>query len=409
MDLKGNFLMGKTIAKEWKKEKQLEEKDVDKEPDEIGKKSIRRFKTILEELGFSKEEIKWYKSISDKEGSGPFIFIQPETPRLMKGLFDIFEKKHIDITSKERDKIIEYLMALLPDVRTVEDVKLIHQEYEKIREYSVEEEENFRCGMCPSFDFGALTDINDDHKARVVEIVRHYYVKDINIRMTDFFNKNIFTCMENKALLPKRLRQELYKHLYSLIKDWTQEFDFIMEKAAAVRIAERYQDVYGTILFKNISKEVRADYCRTGKTENIDLETFCQDMEWIGESELYRALQMIFREDKNSKKDLENVTGNETEQIIRTEEECYRKCLEQVMKISKHSLEKTSKRDFEYIINYAMEELELICEKMRKPQLEKFYLNDLGRDGSDFEILDRVREYTRKNRTIVDNQLYYGK
>lgn len=359
MGLKDNFYTAEFIAKVWESENMLDEEDKDKEIKKVEDKITRQFRTILKELGFNDDEIKWYKSSSNNGGSGPFIFSSVNTPYQMKELFKIYKEAHMNITSKERDKIIECLTDMLPLVRSMEDVKYIHKIDGKIsakrtkKMIETAEKEPFE-----DFDFSKLDEIHNSarHKKRVAEIVCGCYVKEIDMRIADFFHDKIFVTIDAKQDLTASLRQKIYEYQYRLIQDWTHKFDFIMKNAEICRIAERYQNLYGKNILKEIPNDDRKDYCETGKTANKELKIFCQDIRWIGRGELYRALMLLFQKESQSNISTENAAENGREEIIKAEEECYEKCQALLTAVSKHSLQKTSKEDFEYIMNYALEE-----------------------------------------------------
>ena len=120
MSLDEHFYEGRKIAdiwieNDWTKEvftKTNEKSDTDKVADSI----IRKFSDILNTIGFSKEEINWYKSDSANGEGGKFIFTGDNVAFELKELLKIFKKRTVTITSEERDKIIEYLTDILPSV-----------------------------------------------------------------------------------------------------------------------------------------------------------------------------------------------------------------------------------------------------------------------------------------------------
>ena len=146
MSLDEHFYEGRKIAdiwieNDWTKEvftKTNEKSDTDKVADSI----IRKFSDILNTIGFSKEEINWYKSDSANGEGGKFIFTGDNVAFELKELLKIFKKRTVTITSEERDKIIEYLTDILPVLRSEKDAKQAKKmaksliETEKTRRFS---------------------------------------------------------------------------------------------------------------------------------------------------------------------------------------------------------------------------------------------------------------------------------
>ncbi len=206
------------IENDWTKEvftKTNEKSDTDKVADSI----IRKFSDILNTIGFSKEEINWYKSDSANGEGGKFIFTGDNVAFELKELLKIFKKRTVTITSEERDKIIEYLTDILPVLRSEKDAKQAKQmaksliETEKTRRFS-------EPTSLMSHDFSHLREKlnNNTPKRRIEEIVNGYYVKDIHTRMADLFESRIFVKVSKRNIPRRTSMRTMYEYQYALVK-----------------------------------------------------------------------------------------------------------------------------------------------------------------------------------------------
>ena len=183
----------------------------------------------------------------------------------------------------------------------------------------------------------------------------------------------------------------MYEYQYALVKQWKQKFEAIMQMAEKVRTAERFQNLYKTGLTEKMSQEEILDYCGTGRIEEDD------DVQ-IGKRDLYKALSVLFTGGKCQAGRNGGCDEDISKEPVRTEKKCLEECLNLVTTISNHSLRKTSIDDFYYIMNYALEELELITVKVEEKQMEQSYCLQLNGSEADFEILEQVRKIENKNR-----------
>ena len=350
---------------------------------------IRKFKKILKEIGLN-DEIKWYQSISCNGRSEIFIFSgKKDAPQKIYKLFDIFYGSKGLIRKEEKQMVAEILTDILPIARSIDGLNKIQQKVQEIKENK------------SGSEFFLLNDINnsDAHKARITEAVDNY-VPD----MIEFFLDNILVDLSSTDIPSPKSRQEFCAFQYDAIKKWRDKWKSIMEYAAAIRIAERFENGYDVCRENEILKEDREVFYKEGNFNNQTLQEIKKNSDWIEKEDLYEALiAMQARGLLGKPQDEESIPQN-AEKGSGIKKVWRDKYIELVNEIKNDQLEKISRQDFDYMQFWALEELYAVGCKVERKRRERIYCSELeDRSAEDLEKLSLIKEVIdNKKRTIFD-------
>lgn len=362
----------------------------------------RKFRKMLEDLGF-KDEIKWYYSESGKGGSGKLIFNGENTPWQMRELFNIFYDNNGLLLTEEKNRIAKILVNILPMERSLEGQKRLKESFEKLDKTSERKEKR----MLEEYLFDTVIDKIQKHEVRIWEIVNAF-----NPNKTDVFLCRLFVRVEKAEISLKSGRQKFYRFQYFRIREWLDKWKLIMEDAVAVRIAERFENGYLACIKHKVTKEERRAFYENGDVRSQALQDVCGDSNWIRADDLCEALSEIY--EKDSSNGQENGEGNiqDAESSKNNEkkwEDWRDECLKLVNDLLSNELKNVSKEDFEYMINCAFQELEIIRLKVLREKNKNIYSSETrGRTEKDLDKLSQIKEaIATPKRTILDRAIIY--
>ena len=376
-DLKEHFITTKYIAKIWRAEGWLKEKDKEKDDDQLADSIARRFKNILIKMGFN-DEIQWYMSESSNCGKGIYIFGSKEAPELMKEVMDLFGGERGKLTVEERGFLIADLINLLPERRSA-----------KAYELAVKDKKEFFTGHGQNK--------SPDHQKRIEELVEKYYAN----QELEAYREKIFFRIGGGKLISPKVRKEIYSFQYEKIKEWYQKWNFIMQNVGTVKMVERYDHSFWKFRDEKVCKKDREAYYKTGKLDNKKINSQLNEEDWISKNDFCESMSRLFSDvqTKESQKsglwrieelieDIDVQGENEA-----TEEGCEIKCANLVEKILLHKLKEISCEDFGFIREEARYELEKISEKVKQKLFMETYSEEFcGAAKEDMEKLFQIRE-----------------
>lgn len=352
---------------------------------------IRKFRKLLKDIGLE-NETKWYQSISREGRSEVFIFRnKKDAPEKMHQLFDIFYRNRGLISEKEKRVIADILIDLLPVERSVDRMnEILNQSKEYLsKEDTSEDNEN------PLDD----SNISEAHKNRIWRAV-YDYAPD----MLDYFLNRILVEISGKEIPSKRIREQFYEFQYKEIKSWRDRWKSVMDYAAAVRIAERFENGYEVCREEEIEKEERQAFYKKGSCSNQALQAVDLNSDRISPWELYEALDAMQTKGlmENPQYD-ENIRQNAM--ISCDKKEMWRnQYIDLVSEIHNNELKKISKCDFAHMSYWALKELKAVGCKAERKRKEKIYCSELkDRTAEDLKKLFYIREVIdSKKRTVFD-------
>lgn len=353
---------------------------------------IRKFKKILKEIGLE-DETKWYQSESVNGRSEIYIFDDKKVaPEKIYELFDIFYGSRGLIREEEKNVIAKILIDILPTSRSIDDLEKSLQKFHETDIGNLSDEELFNDNIF-------LLNNSEEHKQRILEAV-YSYEPD----MMDFFLDKILVEVSSNDIPSKRSRQEFYAFQYDEIRQWRDKWKSIMEYAAAVRIAERFENGYDVCREKVIGKKERKDFYKNGACNNQALQEIDRNSNWIEKEDLCEALiVMQERGLLENPQDERNVTQNIKTSSSNKEEWC-NQYMDLVNNICKNELQKVSKGDFNYMKGWALQELKDVGCRVERKRKERIYCFELeDRTAEDLEKLSRIKAVIdSKKRTIFD-------
>lgn len=262
-NFKDYFLTPTDIAIKWG----AEGEEVEKKADHIS----RKFKSILVQLGFNEEEIRFFKSKhttdaglnsgsqSDSQIPDGRIYIfrnRESTPDQLEKLFQIFRKTKIFMTEKDRDEVKEILTDILPVCRNIEDILKrddydVQYEFCKLKgllqEINIQEIINgFQRNkqivkICKKIqditeELNTISLVNTD-KTFSIEIGRNYYQRRIKVerKVDDYYINNLQRgYFEEKIFVsPKQCDnswRDIYAFQYDLIKKWSDRWKSVIDE-----------------------------------------------------------------------------------------------------------------------------------------------------------------------------------
>lgn len=271
-NLSDYFWTSADIAKEWG----VEGEDVKKKADYI----TRKFKSILLQLNFNEEEVRYYKNThttaadsksdiqSDSEmpdGRNYIFWDSDNTPDQIRRLFCIFKETKIIMTEKDRDEIKQILVDILPVCRGIEDMILkdepdsLSKLYElkrslneiDIREMINDFQDNKRikkiCEKLKEIADEMNTILSDDFDAtQWLKRGNNYYRRryEVERKVDSYYINNLQREYFEKKIYVRRKQcdnpwQDIYGFQYDLIKKWSDRWAAIINKAKKLIEIER--------------------------------------------------------------------------------------------------------------------------------------------------------------------------
>lgn len=289
------FEIGELIDKDGKTKEQIKS-----ETDAIG----RKFRKILEELGFD-EEVGWYKSEKSDLNKGYFIFDGAKKEEVLdelNELFDLFGKRDGLISFENAHRIIEILCNMLPWIKdenrleemlykSNNDIKRFIELLDEMNGLKIFEQNSY--GKAKRKELGKIADMlqklerfnvisesrdsldftneiqsNTYKEIEINEIVYNFFLSRMNgiyFQDTIYVGKINSVCNEsNKDFLAKQ---------YLLVKIWCVKWIYIIDYMFELRKAEDFYNACELIDYHGIDP----DY----------IEKFLQDVEH-GSNELVK-------------------------------------------------------------------------------------------------------------------------
>lgn len=321
----------------------------------------------------------------------------------MRELFNIFYDNNGLLLTEEKNRIAKILVNILPMERSLEGQKRLKESFEKLDKTSEGKEKR----MLEEYLFDTVIDKIQKHEVRIWEIVNAF-----NPNKTDVFLCRLFVRAEKAEISLKSRRQKFYRFQYFRIREWLDKWKLIMEDAVAVRIAERFENGYLACIRHEVTKEERRAFYENGDVRSQALEDVCKDSNWIRADDLCEALSEIY--EKDSSNGQENGEGNiqDAESSKNNEkkwEDWRDECLKLVNDLLSNELKNVSKEDFEYMINCAFQELEIIRLKVLREKNKNIYSSETrGRTEKDLDKLSQIKEaIATPKRTILDRAIIY--
>lgn len=321
----------------------------------------------------------------------------------MRELFNIFYDNNGLLLTEEKNRIAKILVNILPMERSLEGQKRLKESFEKLDKTSEGKEKR----MLEEYLFDTVIDKIQKHEVRIWEIVNAF-----NPNKTDVFLCRLFVRAEKAEISLKSRRQKFYRFQYFRIREWLDKWKLIMEDAVAVRIAERFENGYLACIKHKVTKEERRAFYENGDVRSQALEDVCKDSNWIRADDLCEALSEIY--EKDSSNGQENGEGNiqDAESSKNNEkkwEDWRDECLKLVNDLLSNELKNVSKEDFEYMINCAFQELEIIRLKVLREKNKNIYSSETrGRTEKDLDKLSQIKEaIATPKRTILDRAIIY--
>lgn len=341
-------------------------------------------------IGFNDDDIKMYMSVSDSGGKGRYMFNLNMDMGVIKEFFLISDKGNA-LTVKEKSRLEECLIEMLPIFNKIED-------YEKLAQLNElkEDTEEYKTLDCKLFLEDCQYDIN---KERICTIVDDYYINCM-LSSVDFYEKRMFVSV-NHAQKQIGARRRIYYYQYILILEWSRKWDYIMASIEGIRNIEEIDNRYELCMGLGLSGNERKDILNLNKEikewGNEQAEKMYSESYWISIRDLYEYIYAKYVKEESQK-----IGDIETNEEDINKDECLNKCREAVVKIYNYNNHKDFKDDFKYLIGKALEELEVIRQKvLEKEKTEYYYLLDSTKTKEDFEKLYKIREAVRNKRKLI--------
>ena len=315
------------IGNEWKNMGGEKAQEDDKD-EKVWKKEVRRnFKNILEKMKPEQDEDEDNVIAYYKTSDkGDFIFQDNETPRRMQEILELSGK--IDLMPyNEKENLKENLKRLLPMCRTMDEIKKFIKK--KNGRMEVIEEYRLRC-------------------EKIEKMVDSYYIKT---RSNFLYKKKFFVEVEKGQYANNKQRVDMYKAQYRHLRAWQIDWDTFMKKVVSIRKVEKYPIVRegrGSIRIEDLYED-KVEKCRINENYNED--------------------------ELNEKISIKNDWRKECEDLVD--------------KITNHALRNENKKDFDFLVIKAFEELEDIMDEVRKEYMERRIPQFRSREDSRNEQIDK--------------------
>lgn len=155
------------------------------------------------------------------------------------------------------------------------------------------------------------------------------------------YRKNYFVDVNARQVKGIKARRDIYKYQYKEMVKWRQKWSFIMDIAKKIRSAERYDNghdqIENSILYEYILNKFYGRWSDPGKTN-------------------------------------ENV--KEAEYAEKNSENCCEECEKLFTAILYHQLLTVSKNDFDYILEKAIDDLRVLCDRVERRQCFERYRSE---------------------------------
>lgn len=375
-----NICTMKYIVKDWMMKGWNVVKNENKTEEELAQYITKKFQYILEKLWCEEES---FRSMSISGGNGHFNFKCKigEMPRIIKEIFDLYDKTKGLYTFKEIGELEDKLADIISD-------------YGWNR---------------PNLDIQR-------------EGLQKYY---LNSRNLDYFEKRIFVKINLKnRKITKTMRHKFYYEQYVIFKVWENKWKFIMNKAKILRINDRVYFGYIHKIANEMSVKDKVSFYKTGKGLTKEFEEAYSRYDRISRDFMYESCLILY-ENKKKPHDIED---KKIEIINMDYKKCCSECSKFVEEVLNSDLKQISPKDYDYIKIKAFMELDMLHnqlleksetlemieqqEKLKEEQAEKYvkyycreiskFFDDMKTDSEDSTIFLKIQEeYIRQMRDVL--------